>query len=140
MNDKPRSSGNWTEARYNTFVKNALRAAHRRWGPRNEAKKLAWIKRGVYKCAMCLKEGPATLPPLEGRKRRRNNAAIDHIEPVIDPYVGFVDWNTVVERMFVEIDKYQILCWECHTKVTKEERDIQTERKREEKLCQQKPK
>jgi len=41
----------------------------------------------------------------------------DHIVPVIGPE-GFVDWNTAVARMFVEVDGYQALCIECHQLVT----------------------
>lgn len=134
--DKPRNGGEWTEARYRQFVQGAFRAAHKRWGPRNAALKRARVERGKYQCEMCGTVGPKTLPPLEGRKRRRNNAAIDHIEPVVDPKVGFVDWNTFEYRMFREVDGYQILCWECHAKVTKQEIDERTKRMRKEKECQ----
>lgn len=82
---------------------------------------------------MCSTIGPATLPPQEGKKRRRNNAAADHKTPVVDPNVGFVDWNTFIERLFCEEEGFQILCWECHTKVTKEERTIATLRRKLEK-------
>lgn len=133
--DKPRCGGQWTEARYNSFITSALRNAHGRWAPKAAAKKRAWIKRGVYRCELCNTEGPATLPPLKGRKRRRNNAAVDHIEPVVDPAVGKTTWDEYIDRMFVEVDSYQVLCWECHTAKTKEERDIQTARKRKEKEC-----
>ena len=133
MTDKPRCGGKWTEARYNSFITSALRGAHGRWGPKSTAKKKAWISRGVYLCSECGKEGPATLPPLEGRKRRRNNAAVDHIVPVVDPAVGKTTWDEYVERMFVEEDGYQVLCYECHSTKTKEERAIATERRRKEK-------
>jgi hypothetical protein len=39
----------------------------------------------------------------------------DHINPVIDPTVGFVSWDSVIERMFCETDGFQILCKTCHT-------------------------
>lgn len=39
---------------------------------------------------------------------------IDHIDPVIDPKVGFVDWNTYIERRWVPAECYQALCRECH--------------------------
>lgn len=132
MTDKPRSGGAWTEARFHSFITSGLRSTHSRWGPKAAAKREAWVSRGVYKCAVCGKEGPATLPPLEGRKRRRNNAAVDHIEPVVDPAVGFIDWNTYIDRMFVELDSYQVVCYSCHSIKTKQERDIATERRRSE--------
>lgn len=133
--EKTRNSGQWTEARFNSFIKSALRKA--RWPCKYEAKRLARIERGKYKCACCGAEGPATLPPKEGRKRRRNNAAVDHINPVIDPAVGFVDWDTVIERMFCEVEGFQVLCWECHEAKTAEERAIAVARRRAEKLVQQ---
>lgn len=48
--------------------------------------------------------------------------AIDHIDPVVDPDVGFVDLNTYQERMFVGKEKLQKLCGECHTTKTNSER------------------
>lgn len=130
-NPKTRCGGQWTEARYNSFIKSLLRKG--RWGPKYEALRNARVSRGVYKCACCGAEGPKTLPPLEGRKRRRNNAAVDHINPVIDPAVGFVDWDTVIERLFCEVEGFQVLCWACHHAKTNEERAIATARRRKEK-------
>ncbi len=86
----------------------------------------------MYKCEECGKEGPATLPPKPGNKRRLNNAAVDHIVPVVDPEVGFTNWDEYVERMFIEEDGYQILCWSCHSDKTNEERKIATARRAKE--------
>lgn len=127
-----RNGGTWTEARFNSFIKSALRAASVRWGPKNAAKKAAWVSRGKYRCDGCRKVGPATLPPKEGNKRRINNAAVDHIDPIIDPAVGFVSWDEVVDRMFVEVDKLQVLCDKCHTNKTAEEKAIAAKRREKE--------
>lgn len=131
MVDKTRNSGQWTEARFRSFIISALRKAP--WPPKFEAKKLAKVGYNQYKCAKCGNIGPATLEPLEGKSRRRNNADVDHIEPVVDPSVGFVDWNTFIERLYCEVEGFQVLCWECHTEVTAEEREIAKERRRREK-------
>jgi len=131
---KPHNGGKWTEARKKSFIVGALRRASSRWGPKNDAKGKARVRRGEYECALCKTLGPATLPPEEGKKRRRNNAAADHINPVVDPRIGFVDWNTFIERLFCEVDGFQILCHECHTVVTKEERMIAKERRDKEKV------
>jgi len=130
---KTRCGGRWTEARFKSFITSALRSAHSKWGPKAAAKKKAWVKRGVYKCEECGKEGPATLPPKPGNKRRLNNAAVDHVTPVVDPEVGFTNWDEYVERMFIEEDGYQILCWSCHSDKTNEERKIATARRAKEK-------
>ncbi len=116
------NNGRWTEARFRSFIISALRGAHGKWGVKHDAKKSAWVRRGVYKCAGCKKEGSATLPPLAGRTRKRNNAAVDHIDPVVQPEVGFVDWNTYINRMFLEASGYQVLCYKCHAAKTAAER------------------
>ena len=135
MTYKHKCNGLWTEARFNSFITSALRSAHSRWGPKSTAKKRAWIKRGVYLCALCGEEGPATLPPLKGKKRRRNNAAVDHIEPVVNPAIGKTTWDEYIDRMFVEEEGYQVLCHKCHTKKTQEERTIANDRRKKEKEC-----
>lgn len=127
---KTRNGGNWTEARFKSFVISALRSASQRWGPKNTAKTKARVSRGVYECQGCGKHGPATLPPPEGKKRRINNACVDHIDPVVDPETGFVDWNTYIERMFCELDGFQVLCHKCHTAKTQKEREVANERKK----------
>lgn len=58
---------------------------------------------------------------------------VDHIEPIIDPEIGFVDWNTVVERMFCEKHNLQVLCKGCHASKTQQEKQISKERKNERK-------
>ena len=119
---KTRNNGRWTEARFRSFIISALRGAHGKWGVKHDVKKKSWVSRGVYKCAICKQHGPATLPPLEGRQRKRNNAAVDHIDPVVKPEVGFVDWNTYIDRMFLEASGYQVLCYKCHAEKTAAER------------------
>lgn len=128
---KPRNGGQWTEARFNSFIKGALRAASSRWGPKYETKKNARIKRGVYLCAGYYRDShevPASLPPKPGNIRRRQ-VAVDHIEPVVDPKVGFVDWDEVVKRMFVEVEGFQLLCPECHDNKTADERSERKNKK-----------
>jgi len=130
---KTRNGGTWTAARYRSFIVGALRQASSRWGPKNTAKSKARVARGSYKCALCNTIGPATLPPEEGKKRRRNNSAADHIKPVVDPTVGFQNWDTFIDRLFCEEEGFQILCHPCHTEVTKQEREIAKARRAKEK-------
>lgn len=128
--ERPRNAGQWTESRYRSFIISALRSASTRWGPKNECIKNARVRRGVYKCELCKKEGPATLPPKEGNKRRRKNIVADHIQPIVDPTVGFVDFDTWIARCFVEADGYQALCHDCHTAKSNEEKRIAKERRK----------
>lgn len=129
MPDKPRNGGQWTEARFKGFIISALRSASQRWGPKNQCIREARVSRGLYKCDGCGKIVSATLPPPPGKKRRIKNIVADHIEPVVDPRVGFVDWNTYIARMFVEREGYQALCHDCHTKKSEKERELAKERR-----------
>jgi ribosomal protein L44E len=63
-----------------------------------------------YRCAQC--SGVFT----------SKNIAVDHLDPVVDPKQGFVSWDVFIERLYVEMDKLQVLCKECHTKKTLLER------------------
>lgn len=117
------NGGKWTKERFNRFIISALRKASMKWPPRNEAKKNARVARGMYKCDNCGVVGPATIPPKRETRRRRNNSAVDHVNPVVDPANGFIDWNTYIDRMFCELEGFQVLCWECHDKKSAEERE-----------------
>jgi hypothetical protein len=123
---KTRNNGRWTEARHKSFIISALRGAHSKWGVKADVKKSARVSTGKYLCACCGTVGPATLPPDKGQSRRKNNAAVDHIDPVVCPKDGFIDWNTYINRMFLEEDGYQVLCWACHGVKTRDERELRT--------------
>ncbi len=62
-----------------------------------------------------------------------NNAVVDHRYPIVDPAVGFTTWDEVIERMFVEKDELDLLCHECHTAKSMEERRIAKDRRAKEK-------
>lgn len=65
--------------------------------------------------------------------KRVNNAIVDHIDPIISPETGFVSWDETIERMFCEAENLQLLCHDCHTQKTNEERNIAKERRQKEK-------
>ncbi len=123
---KTHNAGQWTAARFHYFIKSALRGASVRWPPKYEVRKASRVERGKYRCVGYKRRGhivPASLPPKPGNKKRINNVQVDHVVPVIDPKKGFTTWDSVVERMFCEADKLQVLCHECHQKKTQDERD-----------------
>ena len=119
------NGGKWTDSRYRSFVMGVLRAGVRRWEQFWEAKKAASVGKRVnkqtgrqtehFKCAGC------------GELFTARDIQVDHIDPVIEPVVGFVDWDTTIDRMFCEADNLQVLCTECHREKTNRERK---ERKR----------
>lgn len=118
---KPYNGGEWTEARFNSWVKSLLRKGSTRWPPGFKALNAAYTGDKInplsgrkckhYRCAKCNGEFPA------------KQVAKDHIVPVIDPATGFTTWDEVIKRMFCEQEGYQILCTECHKAKTQEERE-----------------
>lgn len=91
------------------FLTNWLRRGSYVTPMRNEAMKQARIGRGIYRCANC-----------EG-EFKRGDIQVDHIHPVIDPKVGFLNWDTYIERLYCEARLLQILCKPCHRIKTDEE-------------------
>ena len=124
---KLRNGGNWTEAKFNSFVKSALRGASRRWPPKYETLNAAYVDRRTnaksgrpakhYLCAQCQGCFPAA------------EVQVDHIEAIIDPLVGFVSWDEVVNRMFCEKENLQVLCTPCHKVKTAAEKTLAKERR-----------
>lgn len=123
-----RNGGQWTEARFHSFIKSSLRAASRRWPPKYETLNDACVgtKTNVktgrlakhYRCAICSGEFPA------------KEVQVDHKEPIIDPTVGFVDWDLVIDRMFCEKNNLQVLCTDpCHKSKTAAEKAQAKERR-----------
>jgi len=134
--DKVRNGNQWTEARFKSFVKGGLRQISIKWGPINEAKKDARVARGLYRCALCENDVPATVrrATADGRERRVSNVHVDHIQPVIDPDKGFESWDLLIERLFCEKDGLRVLCYDCHEAVTNGEKEIAKARRVREKL------
>lgn len=89
-----------------TWLVPKLRRLSFQWLPRNEAKQLARIERGKYKCAKCNNIfGPKEI-------------VVDHINPVV-AVSGFTDWEEYITSLFCDVSNFQICCINCH--------DIKTE-------------
>lgn len=123
MSAKTRNNGQWTEARFNSFVKSALRSASQRWPPKYQILAEAFTGQKIntktgrlakhYRCAKCQNEFVA------------KDVQVNHIVPVVLTS-GFDNWDGVVNRMFCEKEGLEVLCIPCHKTITKEEN---TERK-----------
>ena len=113
----------WTDGRVKGFITSVIRGGFRRWPPKFNV--LSAAKKGKkvnaktgrvaehYECFTCKEAFPA------------KEVQVDHIAPVVDPKVGFVDWDTFISRLFCEAENLQVLCKPCHlakTKLEKEER------------------
>lgn len=123
---KTRNGNTWTEARFRSFIKGNLRAATMRWNPIHECLKNARVSRGEYLCNGCKETVPNTIR-VDGK--RKKNVHVDHIIPIIDPAVGWTTYDEMIDRMFCEIENLQVLCDECHTKKTNEEKQSAKERR-----------
>lgn len=121
-----------TEAEYRNFIKNQLRGSTRKWAPISECKKKARVGFGEYLCASCGQVVPPTIFD-EDKGKRVTNIFVDHIDPIIDPAVGWVSWDSTVERMFCEADNLQCLCGACHKEKSLEEIGIAKARRAKEK-------
>ena len=114
--ERPRNAGRWTEARYRSFVTSALRSAFRRWPPKFDVLKAAFVDRRInqksgrlashYRCAACEGDFP------------QSNVQVDHVKPISD----WSDWGEAIERLFCEADNLQVLCKPCHKKKSASER------------------
>lgn len=127
-----RNGGEWTDARFRSFIKGGLRSISNRWPPKSRVFKKAWIDRGVYLCAgwgCSAHQVPLSMQKSEGSARIRN-VFVDHIRPVVETS-GFDTWDSVIDNLFCEEDGLQVLCKACHDLKTKEERVKRKEYKSE---------
>lgn len=118
--NKSRNGGEWTEARFHSFIKSALRTASVRWPPRYQTLADAYVGQKInlesgrmakhYVCAGC------------GNHFPQKNIEINHKIPVILTS-GFDSWDQVVERMFCEKEGLEALCKPCHKAITKYENE-----------------
>jgi hypothetical protein len=127
--EKTRAGNLWTEAKFMGFLKGAIRGATRRWPPKTQALKDAWVERGVYRCAGYKRMHHDVPVSVKVGTKRVRNVAVDHINPVVCPVAGFTSWDELIDRMFVEADGFQVLCTECHKKKTGDERKIRAANK-----------
>ena len=113
---RTRNNGRWTEARFWSFIRSALRQAFQKWGPRHTARNLAsrpvegkrW--RFEYQCAKC------------EDWFKGDEVQVDHIVPC-GTLTDFSHLPEFVERMFCEADGFQVLCKPCHQEKTNDERN-----------------
>lgn len=103
---------NWSKAKFKGWIISLLRKGTLRYPPRNEVLKEAKTEKKInpssgrmaqhYKCAKCRQEFPLS------------KVYVDHVVPVVDPVIGFIDWNNYIERMFCHKENLQVLCSVCH--------------------------
>ena len=118
----------WTAGKFRTFITGVLRSGFRKYPSKYETLKEASVGKKLnpktkriaehFKCAECNQDYPA------------KEVNVDHCNPVIDPKVGFVDWDVYIKRMFCGKENLQVLCTKCHDKKTAGERLVRNANKK----------
>lgn len=103
------------EDRINGYIFGAINRIWR-WSPaRKECLALSLVKDSSLKgewhtCAKC----DGIFP--------KKDVQVDHIDPVVDPATGFIDWNTHIKRkLYITVKDLQTLCKPCHKNKSVEE-------------------
>lgn len=104
-----------------SFIRSVLREASVRWPGRTIADRNASVGFGQRRCAQCKKIVMA--------KKRK----LDHIDPVVDPTVGFINWHVFIMRLLTRAEGFQVLCIPCHDQKSREETKLAVERRKLEK-------
>lgn len=113
----------WKQPKNETLIKSALRRCLKYTSTYKEflaSQPVIWKgKYRYYPCASCQAHFS------------RGKLDLDHINPVVDPQSGFIDWNTYIERAVnCPASNLQHLCRPCHKRKTKEEGQVRTQTKR----------
>lgn len=111
-----RNNGRWTEARYKSFIRSALRGAFRKWPPKFDVLKKAFVDKRInpdsgrlaahYRCAGC------------NELFVLKNVQVDHIKQI----GKLTTWDIFINKLFCEAKNLQVLCKPCHATKTKKER------------------
>lgn len=109
------NGGEWSDARFHSFIKGGLRSISQRWPPKYKALNKAYVGRKInpktgreakhYECVMCVGHFPL------------KDVEVNHKESVI-PFTGFDSWDNVIKRLFCEQDGLEVLCKSCHKDIT----------------------
>lgn len=67
---------------------------------------------------------------------KKSEIEVDHIDPVVEPSKGFVDWNTYFDRLWCDPSNLQRLCLSCHEKKTVSDKIIRNSFKKGNALAQ----
>ena len=121
---RPYGAGKYTEAQFKAHIVSGLRKLSRWWPPKTICKQEARVGLNRYQCAGPCKEVVDGTHRVVGKIKKQAYVFADHIEPAVDPNVGWQGFDVFIARLFVEKEGYQLLCLPCHAAKTREEKDI----------------
>ena len=115
---KTRNAGTMSEAAFWAFIRSALRQKSRWWKPITQCKQNAKRpykgnnkrQKFEYQCNKCKKWFPD------------KQINVDHVTPAGELNKAS-DLPGFVERLFVEVERLQCLCQNCHNEKTKQEKE-----------------
>lgn len=123
MAKKPRTTEQWLIPQ--------LRNIARRWPEKNKARaraarrvQVGLFKNGkpkyqtMFECSWC------------EELFEKESTQMDHTAPVVDPEVGFIDWNTYIARLLCSADGFTCMCKPCHQLKTLDENSQRREVKK----------
>lgn len=116
--EKTRAGGTWSEARYFSFIRSALRRAWSKYPVRyqvlNKARRELKEKKGnqkyEYQCNQCKSWF------------KQKEIEVDHIQ-ACGSLKTYDDLPRFVSTLFCEEDNLQVVCKPCHRDITKKERE-----------------
>lgn len=118
LKNRTRANGRWTEARYFSFIRSALRMAWIKYPVKYDALKLASKPntgefdnrtKNVYTCANCK------------NVFKVKDVQVDH-KISVGTLRTYDDLPRFVANLFCELNNLQVLCKDCHKEKTNKER------------------
>lgn len=77
-----------------------------------KSKKGTDVKRVSFKCEKCGKEG-----------LKNGEKEVNHKIPVVSTKEGFTNFDDFINRLFCKEEGFEILCFFCHSEITKEQNE-----------------
>lgn len=138
MSTSMHNGGKWTDARFTSFIKGILRAGSNKWPPKWTVRSRSRQSRGVYLCAGYERKPHEVPASVRSKGKRQNNVYVDHITPIIGRG-GFTSWDDFINGLYCEESNLQVLCLDCHSRKTKDEREKSKEIRMAKSLETEKP-
>jgi hypothetical protein len=118
---KLRNNGQWTEARFNSFIKGILRAGSNKWPPKWKVRTGSRRSRGIYLCNGYERKPHEVAASIRIKGKRYINVYVDHIKAIVGRS-GFTTWDDFINALYCEVDNLQVLCKACHDAKSKAEK------------------